>query len=54
MTIERGSQAYRLVQEINRGLDLPDHAGALLLVASILRPVYASGSGTRPLRADTI
>ena len=49
-----GSQAYRLVQEINRGCDLPNHSGLLLLIASVLRPIYNPDDRRRPLRADTI
>ena len=52
--IEAGSQAYRLVQAINQGCDLPNHSGALLLIASVLRPIYNPDDRRRPLRADMV
>ena len=54
MIIEQGSQAYRLAQLLNAGSSPPDHAGTILFMARLLRPVAVGrGSGYR-LRIETI
>lgn len=40
MTTERGSQAFRLVQQLNAGMSPPDHAGTIEFMARLLVPVY--------------
>ena len=40
MAIERGSQAFRLVQNLNAGASPPDHEGTLRFLALLLRPIY--------------
>ena len=47
------SAALNLIEDINAGADLPDHAGALLLIASVLRPIFNPDDRRRPLRADS-
>lgn len=47
MTIERGSQAYQLVQILNAETSPPDHEGTLLLMALLLKPIYRDGYSPR-------
>ncbi len=47
MTTEQGSQAYRLVQLLNAGWAVPDHAGTIEFMARLLVPVYTE-PGERP------
>ena len=48
MIIEQGSQAYRLAQLLNAGSSPPDHAGTILFMARLLRPVANPASGYQP------
>ena len=47
MTIEPGSQAYWLVQQLNAGASPPDHAGTIEFVARLLAPIF-TGPDDRP------
>ena len=38
--IEQGSQAFRLIQQLNAGASPPDHEGTLRFIAILLRPIY--------------
>ena len=48
------SAALNLIEAINDGAEIPNHSGMLLLIASVLRPIFNPDDRSRPLRADTI
>ena len=39
MTTEQGSQAYRLIQQLNAGASPPDHEGTIRFMALLLAPI---------------